>query len=460
MNHRNKGKAKNILAWSCPLLFLLLTYHFEGFAGFHSRQFSFSENIRDTPPPAKPVIDSPKLRKPSVPSIKEIAKKPGDTVLVSTADTFHFRRSKDSLTSPVIYHADDSMVVDVPGQKMTLYGKIASVKYETNDLSAPQIEYDNRTNLVSAYLVKDSAGRVVAYPFYSQGDLQTVSDTIRFNMKNGRGITKGTYTKQGELFVYGDKIKKVDTVTIYALRTRFTTCNLDTPHFAFISKKAKFVSKKWAYTGPIHPEFEGVPLPISLPFGIFPLTQGKHSGLLRPTFTTDEQRGIGLENLGYYKIFSPNWDLLARATVYSYGSYTLVASPSYYRRYHYRGNIDLSYQKTHLLDAPPVNTVHVHWAHSADTKSRPGVNFSANVDAGSTKFNDLLPNSPNTNFQNQLTSSITYSKVWKNRPYNISIGANHNQNSVTRLINVNLPDVAFNVNTLYPFRRQRAYRGI
>ena len=74
------------------------------------------------------------------------------------------------------------------------------------------------------------------------------------------------------------KVKKIDAETFYAYRGRFTTCNLDTPHFAFMFKKAKFVNQKVVVTGPIHPEFEEVPIPIYLPFGIFPLSSGRHSG--------------------------------------------------------------------------------------------------------------------------------------------------------------------------------------
>jgi LPS-assembly protein len=277
-------------------------------------------------------------------------------------------------------------------------------------------------------------------------------------MKNGKGLTKGTYTKQGEIFVYADKLKKADTSSFYAFRTRFTTCNLDTPHFAFISKKAKFVNKKWAYTGPVHPEFEGVPLPISLPFGIFPLTQGRHSGLLAPSFTADEQRGLALENLGYYKIFGSNWDVITRGTLYSYGSWNLNINPRYYRRYRYQGNIGLSVQNFKPLDAPKTMTYNLTWSHNTDGKARPGVSFAANVNVASTKFNAQRANSPQLNFQNQLNSSITYTKDWskKNKPYNISISANHNQNSVNGLTNLNLPDVAFNVNTQYPFRKKES----
>ena len=460
MNNRNKGKAKNILAWWCLPMFILLTYHFDGFATFQKSTYQFQHSIQDTPPFVIKNADTNKLiiktKKDTVrtPSISEEKKKVTDTTINQMVDTFNFKASKDSLTAPVVYHADDSMVIDVPNEKMYLYGKISSVKYEDNDLSAPQIQFDQKTSMVSAFIKKDSTGKVLSYPFFAQKDFQSVSDTIRFNMKTGKGLTKGTYTKQGEMFVYGEKIKKVDTSVFYALNGRFTTCNLDTPHFAFIAKKVKFVNKKWAYTGPVHPEFEGVPLPVSLPFGIFPLTQGRHSGLLAPSFAADAQRGLALENLGYYKIISPNWDVITRGTLYSYGSWNLNLNPRYFRRYHYQGNIAVAVQNFQPLDQPKTRTINLQWTHSADTKSRPGVNFSANVNAGSTKYNSQIPTNANLNFQNQLNSSITYSKVWKNRPYNISVSANHNQNSNSGLTNLNLPDIAFNVNTLYPFRRK------
>jgi hypothetical protein len=33
----------------------------------------------------------------------------------------------------------------------------------------------------------------------------------------------------------------------------FTTCNLDTPHFAFIAKKVKIINNKIAVSGPAYP---------------------------------------------------------------------------------------------------------------------------------------------------------------------------------------------------------------
>ncbi|RYY71044.1 MAG: LPS-assembly protein LptD [Chitinophagaceae bacterium] len=389
-----------------------------------------------------------------------------DTIILpssdSTAlkvDTFNFKIAKGALDVPVEYHADDSMVMSVPDKNIILYGKKSTVDYDNNNLEAPHIEYNQATNLVKAHLVKDSTGKVISYANFKQGDMTTKSDSILFNMKTGRGLTKGTYTVQGEMFVYAETIKRVDESVFYAKRGRFTTCNLDTPHFAFVSEKIKFINKKMAFTGPVHPEFEGVPVPIVLPFGIYPLTQGRHSGLLAPSFTANDQMGLALEGLGYYKILSDNWDVIARGTLYSYGGWTASLAPRYMKRYRYQGNIGLDIQrfKTNFKGDPDFTssqTFNVRWSHNMDTKARPGVTFTANVNAGSTKFNEQVPNNPRLNFNNQLYSSISYAKVWKDRPYNIAISANHNQNSVSRLINVNLPDLVFNVNTLYPFRKK------
>ena len=444
MNHSNKCTANFFLVCACTTMMLLLTICNTGI-GFNNNNFHISLTA-DTIPPAKLPPDT--------------TVRPGaDSNLVNKTDTFHFKIAKGALDEPVAYHADDSMVLSVPGKNIILYGKKSTVNFDNNNLEAPHIEYNQSTNLVKAHLVKDSAGKVISYVNFKQADMSTQSDSIIFNMRSGKGITKGTYTVQGEMYVYGETIKRVSEDVFYARRGRFTTCNLDTPHFAFVSDKIKFINKKMAFTGPVHPEFEGVPVPIVLPFGIYPLTQGRHSGLLAPSFTANDQMGLALEGLGYYKIINDRWDVLARGTLYSYGGWTADIAPRYFKRYRYQGNMALNLQriKTNFKGDPDYTasqSFKINWSHMMDTKARPGVTFTAAVNAGSTRFNEQVPNSPRLNFTNQMYSSINYAKVWKDKPYNIAIGANHTQNSVTRDIELRMPDVVFNVNTLYPFRRK------
>jgi len=449
MNHLNKGKAKNISVLALILLILAITLYGSA-SGFHTMHFHSFLTV-DTVPVNK--TDSQKLKS-NVSVLASSVKKTADTNIVQKIDTLAYKPSKDALDAPVVYHADDSMVLDIPGKKIILYGKGANVKYTDNELYAPRIEFDQRTSIVSAYLVRDSNGNVISFATFNQGNFKTKSDSMAFNMKTLKGITKSTYTQQDEIYFHAEKIKKVSPDVFYGYKGQFTTCNLDTPHFAFVSKKFKFINKKMAITGPVHPEFENVPIPVYLPFGIFPLQKGRHSGLLAPTFTANEQLGLALEGLGYYKVLSDRWDVVLRGTIYSYGGWTANLSPRYYKRYHYQGNLTLDVQHLRDLDKSGARNFNIRWMHSSDSKARPGVSFNASLNAGSSGFNSAVPNSPQRNFQNQLNSSITYSKIWKDKPFNLNISANHNQNTNSKLWNINLPDIGFNVNTLYPFRRK------
>lgn len=409
----------------------------------------------------KPVVKPDSLRILNNISKDTTIKPPVDTIgRKERIDTFSLKISKDSLDAPLKYKAEDSAVVLIQDKKILLYGK-TKTDYKDITLTAPKVEVDQQTQIVTAVNRKDSSGEVLEVAHFKSGESEFSSDTIRYNFKTQIGLTKNTYTQDGEIFVQGEEAKKVNATTTFIRKARFSTCNLDDPHFAFVTPQMKVINKKLAVSGPAHPEFEGVPVPIYLPFGFYPLSQGRHSGLLPPRFATNEQYGLGLEGLGYYKVLSNYWDVKFYGNIYSYGGWTFNVNPTYRKRYRYSGTFTFSIQSTKLNfkgdpDFLKNRSYSLSWSHSVDGKARPGTNFSANVNAGSTKFNQLVPNSTQLNFQNQLGSSIAYSKTWANKPYNLTITANHNQNNVTRLINLNLPDVGFSVNTLYPFQKKES----
>ncbi len=396
-----------------------------------------------------------------------------DSLKLVKIDTFSVKMSKDSIDAPVEYEAKDSMVLDVTAKKLYLYGE-TDVKYKDVNLKAPEIAFDQQTNIVKARMKLDTAGKPLGPAVLQQGDINTMSDSLEFNFKTQKGLTHSSYFQQSELYNYAEVVKKIDPQTIYAFKGRFTTCNLDTPHFAFRARKIKYISKKVAVTGPVGVEFENVPvLPIILPFGMFPMQQGRHSGFLPPQFTVTDGFGLGLEGLGYYKVISDNFDITTRADIYSYGSWRLNLTPTYRVRYRYNGSLNFSYQNTHQgfkgdADYAKNKSFFLTWSHRMDSKARPGVNFSASVNAGSSSYTKYLPTnaiidqsngaggtySQPQSFANQLSSSISYQKSWIGKPYNLSVNLNHSQNNNTSEVNLNLPDINFNVNTLYPFQPQ------
>ena len=377
----------------------------------------------------------------------------------SKTDTFSLKLSKDSLDAPVKYEAADSAVVLIKEKKITLFGK-TKTDYTDITLTAPRVELDQNTQIVTAFNSTDSTGTVLEEARFKNADNEFTSDSIRYKFKTQKGLTKNTATKYGELTVIAETSKKVNSNTTFIKRGQFTTCDIiDEPHFAFRTSKMKVINEKVAVSGPAHPEFEGVPIPIYLPFGFFPLKQGRKSGLLPVQFTSNEQFGLGFEGIGFYKVINEYWDAKFYGSIYTYGGWSFNVSPTYRKRYKYNGNFNFSVQetKTNFKGDPDYGrsrNYRVSWSHSVDSRARPGTNFSANVNAGSSSYNKFVPNNPQINFQNQMSSSISYSKTWAGKPYQLSLTANHNQNNQTRLYNVSLPNVTMSVNTVYPFQKK------
>lgn len=465
MSKRCKVRSKKISALAVIAIVFIITIRVNAKYKSYQIDYQYTATAVDSPPPAK----RPKIK--DTVAIKASTDLTDSTALTDTArtdslvqvtDTLNVKLSKDSLDAPVTYSADDSGVLIIPTKEFILYGK-ANAKYTDVEVTAQTIHLDQDKQLLTAYGSNDTTGDPLNKPKLVQGDMQSVSDTILYNTRSQKGLTKSTYLQQGEMYVYANTIKKVNENTLYAFRGRFTTCNLDTPHFAFRTRKMKMINNKMAVSGPASPEFEGVPVPIGIPFGIYPLNRGRHSGLLPPQFATNEQFGLGLEGLGFYKVLSENFDATVRSNIYSYGGWNVNVSSKYIKRYKYTGSLNVAIQNTKILNTGGFSkeeftkskTFMVNWSHTRDSKARPGSSFSANVNAGSTKFNQFVSNNPMLNFQNSLSSSINYSKDWAGK-YNLSVSANHSQNSNSRSVDLTLPTASFNVITLYPFQKKEA----
>ncbi|MCX6205443.1 MAG: putative LPS assembly protein LptD [Bacteroidetes bacterium] len=392
-----------------------------------------------------------------------VDKETGDTTFqdsIPHIDTLHI--SKDSIDAPIKYSGDDSGVLIIPTRQFYLYGK-ARMDYKDMKLDAATIKYDQQSQEIKAFGGIDTANNPLNKPHFDQGETKTISDTIAFNTKSGKAYIQNTFLQEGEIYVNAEKLKKISADEAFARRARFTTCNLDTPHFAFRTAKMKIINNKIGVSGPAFPEFEGVPMPVGIPFGIYPLSRGRHSGILPPSFITSEDFGVGLENFGYYKVINDNLDFTTRANLYSYGGWLVNLNSKYIRRYRYTGNLNVTFQNSKILNKSSYSldefnvskSYMINWSHSSDQRARPGTSFGASVNFGSTKFNKTLLNNPYQNYNNQLSSSINYSKDWRGK-YNLSLNANHNQNSNSGLVNMNLPTANFSVITFYPFQKKES----
>ncbi|PSL48156.1 hypothetical protein CLV51_1021018 [Chitinophaga niastensis] len=420
----------------------------------------FNKSLADTVPVVKK--DTAKVKRPPViPATvadTNAVLRGTDTSGSVTVDTVFIPKvSKDTLDAPVNYKAKDSIILMVPDKRFYLYGT-ATTKYKTIDLAAEKMNFDQATGVLEATNAKDTAGKIFGRPVMNDGGQSFESDTLRYNFTSQKAKIYNTRSQYGEGYIHSEQTKKAADNTIFGFKNGYTTCNLDTPHFSFRARKIKVIPDKLVISGPANLEIEGIPTPLFIPFAIFPITQGQRSGILPPQYVVNQQKGMGLENGGYYFGMGEHFDLTMRGDVYSYGSWSLTASPTYRKRYKYNGGLNLSFANTRFGD-PQVKSefstskdFRVTWNHSMDSKARPGVNFGASANFGTSSYNKYNVYDYNTRVNNNMGTSITFSKNWQGKPYNLSVGLNESQNLSTRDMSISFPDATFTVNTIYPFQ--------
>ena len=380
----------------------------------------------------------------------------------STAISSPVTISPNAPEEDINYIAKDSMIYDIENQKVYLYGQ-AEVTYTTIKLRADYIEYDWNNNTVHAKGAPDSLGRISGNPHFSDGEQQFTSSEMRYNFQSGKGIVYDAATTQNELYVLGEKakyIKSADTThtdVIYSERAIFTTCDHPIPHFGVRSTKQKVIPNEVAVVGPSNLEIMGVPTPIWLPFGFFPLSQTRSTGLIFPRgYEYNAQTGFGFRNVGWYFPIGEQMDMQLTGDVYVKGSFRVRSVINYARRYKYRGSFQFEYgynrTENEFGTLDPSSTFLFILNHNQDAKAHPSrtiggrINIQTN-DAIRQNYNDAT-----SQLNTSLSSGFTYRESYPGRPFNLSAGLTHSQNTTSRSVTINFPDFVFQTQTLYPFR--------
>jgi lipopolysaccharide assembly outer membrane protein LptD (OstA) len=367
--------------------------------------------------------------------------------------------SDDALDSRVEYKARDSMRFDLKLKKIFLYGA-ADVKYDKIHLTADYIEINWGNNVVHAEGRPDSTGKIIGHPVFDEGTQTFDAERMDYNFKTKKGRISGIFTQQGDGYIHGEQVKKSEKDEFYIRNGKYTTCNLpDHPHFYINASKIKVMPGDKIVSGPANLWIEDVPTPLAVPFGIFPNSTKRKSGIIFPTYGESPGLGFFLQEGGYYFGINDYIDASIRGNIYSRGSWGLSAGTSYNYRYHFNGSLDLRYSKIlqgdpELLGSSINKDFFITWKHTQDPKSRPNSRFSASVQAGSSNFNKLNSLNANNIVANTFQSSISYAKTFANTPFNMVISAGHSQNTATRVITLSAPELQVNMNRYYPFKRK------
>lgn len=367
--------------------------------------------------------------------------------------------SPDALEFPVRYLAKDSIRIDMKSKKVYLFGE-AEVYYEDIELKAENIEIDMDSNVVTARGKQDSTGKYFGEPVFSENGSEVNSHEMKYNFNTKKGLIVDAVTHEGENYIHGEKIYKTPDDILYIKHGKYTTCNLKHPHYWFSANKLKIIPEDKIVTGPANLVIEGIPTPLGIPFGFFPNSNKQKSGIIIPTFGESGQYGFFLLGGGYYAAISDNLSTQITGDFYSKGSWAGNMLTNYKKRYKYTGalNTNFSVFKSGFKEFPNYSETEnffIRWNHTQDPKAQPNSIFSANVNFGNSQnYTNNFNSTGDQYLSTSFNSSVSYKKSFAGKPYSFSLNGYHSQNTLNKTVTVRLPELAFNVARVYPFKRK------
>ncbi len=376
--------------------------------------------------------------------------------------------SGDSIVDPVNYTARDSIIFDYDKRWIYLFGA-ASIKYQTLQIKADYIQIDLNSNIAYADPLVDSLGKKTGVPHFEDGPQSFDAQSMKYNFKTRKGTVLKVVTQEAEIYILGEKTKfigktgdssRVDDV-IFNQNGIFTTCDHPEPHFGIYSKKQKVIPNKLVIVGPSILKIQEIPMPpFLLPFGFFPISKDKSSGLIIPrNYVFDPNLGFGMQDIGYYKPINQYLDLKLLGSIWFKGSFKVGILGNYKKRYKSTGNFELSYSRLKTEIPNDYRTyirspLKLEWRHTQDPAAHPYRTISGSTSIQVGAFDRQIYLDAYSQQNNTLRSSVTFTQSFPNSPFSLVAGMTHDQNLTTKIMNVTLPSLDVRMRAQNPFKKK------
>jgi lipopolysaccharide assembly outer membrane protein LptD (OstA) len=386
-----------------------------------------------------------------------------DSLLADTTRTDSTRAvsNPSGVDSVVTYAASDSILYFTSDRTMHLYGK-GDIKYKELGLKAAKIDVNWNTTVLNAEGVpdpSDSTGKKFkGLPVLKEGTEEYNGLVISYNFKSKKGKIDLGKTQMDKGYYYGDEIKKVEDKAMFVEDGKYTTCDLEHPHYYFYSPEMKVMLGDKIVARPITLEIADVPV-FALPFGIFPTERGRRSGLIAPAYGESSLRGRYITHLGYYWAISDYMDMNFLGDGYAKGGYTFSSNFRYALRYQFTGSLSGSYGRTIYGERGDPgygnsSVFNVNWTHSQEFD--PTLRLLVDFTFMTGSFYQQTSNNLNDLLRQNVVSNATLTKYWEGTPNSMTVNVHRDQNlrptPGTIEISQILPSVSFNRSQSFPFR--------
>jgi lipopolysaccharide assembly outer membrane protein LptD (OstA) len=264
------------------------------------------------------------------------------------------RTQQDSVTkvtTDTVNYQADHITYSLRDSLITLRSR-AKCESETVSLEAYQVQLDTKKRLIEAFSASLSADSAVAdNPFVDRlqpndvpvvlkdREQQLLGDYLEYSLdtEKGRIVTSKSDYETG--YFYGEELHRQHEDIFYLQEGRYTTCNAAEPHFHFSSTNLKLIEGKRLIARPVVLNIGRLPI-LAIPFYVFPLEKGRHSGLLPFSLGNVERGERYIRNVGYYWAPSQYWDWQGALDYYDdRDRLNLYSKLTYKKRYAFDGSI-------------------------------------------------------------------------------------------------------------------------
>ncbi|MEE9466631.1 MAG: putative LPS assembly protein LptD [Candidatus Neomarinimicrobiota bacterium] len=298
--------------------------------------------------------------------------------------------------------------------EITYMEKGARVDYRENGLFAGNMVLTWQDNILRA---EEAYGEPPT--LYQARRDPMVGERMEFDLIAERGrILKGR-TKLDNGYYHGVLVHRYPENVYYVKQSKYTTCDLDHPHFYFASSRMKMLQGDKVIAKPIILYLADLPL-IGLPFAVFPnKAGGRLSGLIMPGYGESRNHGQYLDGLGYFWAINSYADATTLLDFYDRRGVLVKGQFRYKKLYKFDGNLRSTYNRevaqneiANLLSQKTTIKWDLKWIHNHTIDPTQRLNINATYTSNPRMYRDL-GKTLETRLKQQVVSNASYTKNWR-----------------------------------------------
>ena len=336
----------------------------------------------------------------------------------------HTVRRETSAPDSLIYeYAADRVEDDIAAGRVVFTGNVI-LKYKDVELRAGRIVLHREAKRLEAEALPDSTGsKTIGMPEFVRGSERFTGSSMVYNLETGRGRVSGGRARHGRRYYRGEQILLDRQRELHARTISMSSCDRDHTHYDFLCRDLKVVQDDKAIARSV--TFRLGPVPVLwLPFYVFPLTQGRRSGILTPRIGSNSRDGVNVSNIGYYWAPNDYWDATLKTALRERNGFLVDAGIDYAVRRRLSGYMNLSFERGRKPSGDSRRDWRLNFHHQH--RLNPTLNVRARGDFTNSSNFDLHNSSNLYRYLNrQLRSSFSMDKRWTEARRSMDINLNY-----------------------------------